>query len=61
MKILIPIGILAGAIVGYLVGLYSKWQSAIEVRIRPELANLNWYEAFFGTNHFLGFCCVGSG
>jgi hypothetical protein len=45
------IGATCGMIISYLLRGFSIWQAEIALRLRPELINLNWWEAFW-SEHF---------
>jgi hypothetical protein len=47
----IAIGVVSGIIIAYLLKGFSIWQAEIALRLRPELINLNWWEAFW-SGHF---------
>lgn len=46
------IGVAIGIITTFLLKDFCIWQSEIALRLRPELINLNWWEAFW-SGHYI--------
>jgi hypothetical protein len=46
------IGAIGGVIITYLLRGFSIWQAEIALRLRPELINLNWWEAFWSGHYY---------